>query len=499
MGMTNEVRVGIMTLIGLVLLVLLIMSLTRWGQDRNTYAFTILFRQAQGLQSGADVRVAGVTVGYVESVGLDRATNLAAVTVRVNRSVRIREGYQFTVGMGGIVGEHFIEITPTETKSALLKDGDRVTGTETPDINSVVANASSLIDELKITTKSVNSIVGSKENQRKITQALDNIVVTSKNAAEMSAVLNRLMVHNQVSIDRIVANLTDVSNDARKVSSLLTVQLTKSESIHNLDIATANAVRISERLESIARSIDALLSDEELSRGLKESVGHMKQASVDLELLLVEARQAAAGVPTILTNLQKASANVEKASADLPEITKPFREIAPETAANIKQVSVNIRNVSQEVGGIAQQVKRIGQTLQNLRIQPEIREMVLAQGSDKTRLDLNLDIKGESQMLRAGLTNIGKDNDWNLQLGSRMGNNTWLRYGVVQSNFGAGIDYQLNPDLRFSADIFDPDSVRANALLDYRLKPLGTDWWLSAGWYDIFSRGKLGVGITFRP
>ena len=40
----------------------------------------------------------------------------------------------------------------------------------------------------------------------------------------------------------------------------------------------------------------------------------------------------------------------------------------------------------------------------------------------------------------------------------------------------------------------------ANAIINYRLKPIDDDLYLSAGWYDLFGgEPNIGLGLTYRP
>jgi hypothetical protein len=87
----------------------------------------------------------------------------------------------------------------------------------------------------------------------------------------------------------------------------------------------------------------------------------------------------------------------------------------------------------------------------------------------------------------------------NVQFGKRLQQDAWFRFGIIQSSFGLGADYQPNPNLRLSGEIFDPGRLRANGIVDYRLKMLGEGWWLTTAWYDAFNHGRLGLGVTLRP
>ena len=492
MRISNEIRVGIMFVVGLSLLVLLIVTMTRVGQDHNAYAFSIRFDQAAGIQNGADVRVSGVKVGQVAEIGLDPKTNQALVTVHVDRRVMLLTGYQYTIGIGGLVGEKFIDIRPTSAGGQRVTAGQTIDGTTSADINDLIQHANDVVQKLSTTADSFNAIVGDKDSQRNFKVAVANLRKTSEASAQFTEALNVLARRNAASVDAIVADLRGVSGDLRRVSDELTPQLKNSKFFANLDQASQNAVAITERLNRIAASAETMFNDKTLSVSLGDALANLKQASVDLTKVMASARQAAEPLPQIAANLQKAT-------ADLPTITQPFKTIAPETADNVLAISRSLRKTSESIGGVAERVTKLGGTLSSISIEPDARLLFLTSGDSRARSDFNIDFRGDARMFRAGLADIGKTSKLNAQFGNKLGNNFWFRYGIVQSNFGLGADYRLGPNWRFTGEILDPNQLRANLLADYRMQNLGPGWWMTAGWYDLFDTPKLGVGLSYRP
>lgn len=505
MRISNELRVGIMFLTGLVLLVLIIVTLTRWGQDRNTYSFTIRFRQAQGILEGAAVRVAGVQVGRVTSVDFDSTTNQALVTVRVNSKVRLYERYHYTIGIGGLVGERFVEIRPTEgDRGGQLVDGSIVNGTPTPDMNQLFENANTLVDKLTETADSLNSIIASPTNQRNIESALASLNEASKNASLFTNTLNQTAQRNVQSVDEIVANLRQVSCDVRQISESLTPQLANSNIVRNLELASARVNRITQRFEGITTSVEGVVNNKETAASIRTTFANIQKASEDIEAALAQARIASGSLPRMASNLEKATeslpgmaSNLEKATADLPGITGPIREITPETANNIRQISTNLREASEDINQTAKQVAGTTSAITQIRVQPDVEVSALTDSN--SRAVANLDFKSRTGMFRAGVVGTNNTTFVNAQLGNKLGSNLWLRYGMIQSHLGVGADYQFNRDLRVTGELFAPQRLQANAIGYFRLKPLGESFWLTTGWYGIFHDSAFGIGLTYRP
>lgn len=493
MRISNELRVGIMFLTGLVLLVLVMITLTRWGQDRNTYSFTIRFKQAQGLLEGAAVRVAGVPVGRVTAVDFNSVTSQADVKCRVNHNVRLYENYHYTIGIGGLVGERFVEIRPVETNPGpLLYDGSSVDGTPTPDIGELFVNANQLVNKLTKTVDGLNSTMLGPENQENLRVTLANLKKTSATASDFADALNLLVKRNAQSIDLIVANLQDVSRDVREVSDSLAPQLANTDIIHNLESASARVPGIVKRFETISSSLEQMVCDPTLMNDLQETVRCFKQSCNDLTAITAQAKLASTSLPRIASNL-------ERASADLPGITGPFRQVAPETAENIRQISLRLRAASTNIGGMVEKVSSAAHLLSAIKIKPEASITALTGNNGSSRSDANLNFVLDKSMFRAGVVGMNNTTFVNLQAGSQLNENLWLRYGMIQSHFGIGADFQPNDDQLFTGELFNPNTLQANAIANFRLKSLGSSWWINTGFYNIFHDGSFGIGITYRP
>ena len=502
MTISNELRVGIMFFTGLILLVALIVTLTRWGQDHDFRSFSIRFTSAQGILSGADVRLAGVKIGQVSSVVVDPNTTAAIVIVHVDRRIDLYTGYTYTIGLNGLVGERYVDIMPQSPPGARVVAGMLVQGASSGDINSLVNTANTAVGKLATTADALNAVIANPRTQQDLRQAAENLNKTTAESAELANSLNQMLQRNQHSIDALVVDLQNVAGGLRTVSD----QLVNSKLLGNLTEASQNTVRLTDKLNTMADSVNVIFTDPQMKHNLQQTVANLQAASVSLEKTLADAQTAAAALPAATANMTKATAglpqaaaDLSKATADLPAITGPIREVTPEISQNMLDISRKLRLTSDAIGGIASSVAKTGATLGSLTLRPEASIIALSNGNPRVRSDLNVDIRTKRDMLRLGMADIGGSSGVNVQFGNELHNNLWFRYGLVQSRFGLGLDYQASSNLDFSGEIFDPSAVRVNALVNYRLAPLGKRWWLTTGVYDLFDGNRLGLGVSYRP
>ena len=76
------------------------------------YELTADFRAAEGLNVGSDVRISGVKVGSITSVGLNEKNYFASVSMAMRDEVKVPEDSIAKIASEGLLGGAFIAIDP---------------------------------------------------------------------------------------------------------------------------------------------------------------------------------------------------------------------------------------------------------------------------------------------------------------------------------------------------------------------------------------------------
>jgi phospholipid/cholesterol/gamma-HCH transport system substrate-binding protein len=87
------------------------------------------FRKAEGLNTGGDVRIAGVKVGTVRAMELDPESYRAVVTMSLREGLAIPEDSSAKITAAGLLGDNFIAIEPGAS-DYMLAEGDRIQYTQ---------------------------------------------------------------------------------------------------------------------------------------------------------------------------------------------------------------------------------------------------------------------------------------------------------------------------------------------------------------------------------
>lgn len=96
---------------------------------KGGYELTALFRSAEGIGIGTDVRLAGVRVGSVSGLELDPETFRAEVVLTIDPTIELPDDSTALIASEGLLGGSFVEIQPGGSPF-VLASGDEITNTQ---------------------------------------------------------------------------------------------------------------------------------------------------------------------------------------------------------------------------------------------------------------------------------------------------------------------------------------------------------------------------------
>lgn len=161
-----EITVGLFMLAGLAALLMMALRVSGLNDVYTRtpgYTITAVFDNAGGLKPKAKVTIAGVSVGRVISIGLEKGSYLAEVTIRVNDKVDdIPDDSHASILTAGLLGDNYIGLTPGFSET-FLKAGSRIPETQT-DSAVILENLISKFLSSKASESGPAGQVGSEKN-----------------------------------------------------------------------------------------------------------------------------------------------------------------------------------------------------------------------------------------------------------------------------------------------------------------------------------------------
>jgi phospholipid/cholesterol/gamma-HCH transport system substrate-binding protein len=117
-----NVAVGIFLVLGILALAYLSIKLGRISfLGGGGYLVSADFPSSSGLKVGANVEIAGVAVGRVESIGLKN--DQAHVVLRVQPQVAIADDAIVSIKTKGLIGERYVNISPGGSDKTVPPNG----------------------------------------------------------------------------------------------------------------------------------------------------------------------------------------------------------------------------------------------------------------------------------------------------------------------------------------------------------------------------------------
>lgn len=127
---TLETSVGIFVMIGILCVGYLTIRLGKieWFGN-NHYTVFARFQSVAGLKKGAQVEIAGIKIGAVDTIELDQERQIAKVGMKIQNGILLTDDAIASVKTSGMIGDKYIKISPGGSDTE-LNPGDMITATE---------------------------------------------------------------------------------------------------------------------------------------------------------------------------------------------------------------------------------------------------------------------------------------------------------------------------------------------------------------------------------
>ncbi|OGP55685.1 MAG: hypothetical protein A2Y65_02950 [Deltaproteobacteria bacterium RBG_13_52_11] len=203
---STEAKVGILVLVGIILLFFMSFRISRLERLKGE-AYTALFPSVSGLVINANVEVAGVPVGRVEKIGLEKG--MAKVWMKIGQA-QLHQDAAATVKTHGVLGDKYVEIKPGSPDAPLLPPGAAITDVQSaPDMDQLFASLESAARGMADLGKSLQEAIGGEEGRNAIKEVVANL-------QDASTGLKEMVQQNKGKVNNIVTNLDDITTKVKE-------------------------------------------------------------------------------------------------------------------------------------------------------------------------------------------------------------------------------------------------------------------------------------------
>ncbi len=241
-----QLRVGIMALASITIFVVLVFLMTgRGGLFRKTAEIRSYVDDSASLKEGVVVRLNGVEIGNVKSVGLSgqadpRRTIEIKMEVRRDRLSQIPEDSQSAIRPEGVFGDKYVNITRGKSSKPVAEGGE-IRALDTVDFPEIVDQSYQVLASLRGITQRIDNITAQVEKGRgtigkllyedTLYNRIDGVVIRAQNVVDsvttgkgtLARLINDDQLYTQAAMtmqraDQLMAN---VQNGSGTLSLLL--------------------------------------------------------------------------------------------------------------------------------------------------------------------------------------------------------------------------------------------------------------------------------------
>ena len=264
--MTNEQKVGLFFLVGIMLAVGAVEATVGTGLFTKSYHVFVDYPTVEGLQAGDAVQVAGVKLGRVDAVTL--TPEGVHVKLRLDQPAVVHRDSMARLDYQALSGTRFIAISLGTPNTPALKDGDQIEGQIPPSLTQ-------MIDEMQGVAHSVQGLADSlNENQDRVLKSIDTMI--DENRATVQHALENL--------DSITAKLDHGTGTMAKL-------LNDASLYDRANAAMTDLQKVADRLASGQGDLGRLVNgDGSLYDEVRETVASLNTTAANLEVVSTQIR-----------------------------------------------------------------------------------------------------------------------------------------------------------------------------------------------------------------
>ncbi|MBP6687522.1 MAG: MCE family protein [Lacibacter sp.] len=283
MKVSNETKVGALTVIAVTLLILGFNFLKGKTILKKSNVLYARFPDVLSLEPANQVKIKGYRIGNVYKINkLDKDVSEVVVTINLLDDINIPSNSVAIIN-SSLTGTSSISIIPGDSKTFLAK-GDTLRSTNNPDILSkvmtsidpVMANIKQAVDSLKLVLSSVNSMFD-ENTKSNLKHTIANLKTTSDNLSVMLNSKNGALAKTLTNVETFTTNLntnneklnTTIENFKTTSQKLSELQL--KETVANLNNSITQLQGILQKANSKDGSLGMLINDPKLYNNLENT------------------------------------------------------------------------------------------------------------------------------------------------------------------------------------------------------------------------------------
>lgn len=302
MYLKTETKVGLFVLISILIFSYIAIHLGVFKFYVRKYKpYTVYFDDLAGLAKKADVKIAGVKVGWVDDFLLVADGTKAKVRIMILSDYVLYSNAYAEIHQEGLLGARYLEVVPGSPSLSVLPAGatlSKAVGKKVS-VEDLLNKFDGIAKNIEDVSISLKGAIGTVEGENQLRSIVDNI----KDASEKIVVFSDALSRNEGNIDTLLSNLRSFSSDLAPIgknvqsaaeqlnSKVLPSFRTSIEKISN--IFDRDFGRVANRLDSTIGNLNSVVSKIDKGRGSLGKLINEPEVYEDIKVVAHGFRDAA--------------------------------------------------------------------------------------------------------------------------------------------------------------------------------------------------------------
>lgn len=254
-----ETQVGVFVLAALAVFIYMGFQIGAFRFDRGRFVpYVVYFKDLTGLARKADVRIAGVKVGWVEDIQLLTDGSVQAeAKVLVDKNYVLHQNAYAIVRQQGLLGPNYLELIPGDPLLPTLSPGQALSrpSEEPVSVDVLLQKFKKIADNVEGVTAGLKEAVGGDLGGDQVRSIVDNLAVTAKKFASFSEAIDKAVSRNEGSLDSFIRMGENFEHLSKKLEAEL-IPTFQDSIVKISNVFDRDFNRIAGKLESTTEAIE---------------------------------------------------------------------------------------------------------------------------------------------------------------------------------------------------------------------------------------------------
>jgi len=216
----TETRVGIFVILALGVFFYMTLQLGVFRLNKGNYKLQVVkFHDVGGLDKKAEVKIAGVVVGWVDKIELVEGANyLAKAYIMILKQYILHSDASAKVRQEGLLGTKYLEIIPGDSSLPSLPEGHELNSPAhaAVSIDDILHKVHTIAGHVVDVTAALHETFGGPEGRSELQYTMRYLNQAAEKIATFAHSLDRTLSNNESNINNILGDVRDITHEMVK-------------------------------------------------------------------------------------------------------------------------------------------------------------------------------------------------------------------------------------------------------------------------------------------